>query len=433
MPTVLVVDDEPEIRTSLRGILAEEGLRVLEAEDGRQALDVINRENPELVILDVWMPEVDGLQLLQQLHETVAAPAVIMISGHGNIETAVKATKLGAFDFIEKPFSLDGLLRVVNRALDHHAASQRVADSGTATDDDRGPEQVAESAEPLATAGRRAHRWTERTLARSVVVSGTGLHSGVKTGLILQPLPPGSGILFTSLSTDATVPAHVDFVDSTGYATTLHRNGVTAKTVEHLLGTLHAYRVTNLLVKMQGEVPTMDGSAVDFCRLIDGVGLVDQGGAVEEIVINRRIIIGTEGEEFIAVDPADQFGISYTLVYPHPVGVQQYTYIYDGPESFRDTIAPARTFGFLRDMKQLAAMGLASGGRLDNCILIDDEKVVNTTLRFPDEFVRHKILDIMGDLYLLGRPIRGMITARKTGHSDNIALLREIKKTIGLQ
>ncbi len=433
MATVLVVDDEPEIRTSLRGILAEEGMRVLEAEDGRQAFDVIQRERPELVILDVWMPEVDGLQLLQQLHGGAPSPAVIMISGHGNIETAVKATKLGAFDFIEKPFSLDGLLRVVNRALDHHAAVRRHAEAGS-SGGNGGHGKTAEAAGPAVGAAAHAQRCSERTIARSVVASGgTGLHSGVKTGLILQPLPPGSGILFTSLSTDATVPAHVDFVDSTGYATTLHRSGVTAKTVEHLLATLHAYRVTNLLVKMQGEVPTMDGSAVEFCRLIENVGLVDQGGEVEEIVINRRITLGTAGEEFIAIEPADGFAISYTLVYPHPVGIQQYTYVHDGPASFRAAIAPARTFGFLRDMKQLAAMGLASGGRLDNCILIDDEKVVNTALRFPDEFVRHKILDIMGDMYLLGRPIRGMITARKTGHSDNIALLREIKKTIGLQ
>jgi UDP-3-O-acyl N-acetylglucosamine deacetylase len=430
MATILVVDDEPEIRTSLRGILAEEGMRVLEAEDGRQALDVIQREHPELVILDVWMPEVDGLQLLQRLHGDTPSPAVIMISGHGNIETAVKATKLGAFDFIEKPFSLDGLLRVVNRALDHHAAVRRHAEAATLGTN--GHEETAEAMSPAVDCAPHTLRWNERTIARSVVASGTGLHSGVKTGLILQPLPPGSGILFTSLSTDATVPAHVDFVDSTGYATTLHRNGVTAKTVEHLLATLHAYRVTNLLVKMQGEVPTMDGSAIEFCRLIENVGLVDQGGEVDEIVINRRISMGTAGEEFIAIEPAAAFGVSYTLVYPHPVGIQQYTYIYEGPESFREAIAPARTFGFLRDMKQLAAMGLASGGRLDNCILIDDEKVVNTTLRFPDEFVRHKILDIMGDMYLLGRPIRGLITARKTGHSDNIALLREIKKTIGL-
>jgi UDP-3-O-[3-hydroxymyristoyl] N-acetylglucosamine deacetylase len=431
MATVLVVDDEPEIRSSLRGILAEEGLRVLEAEDGRQAIDLIRRESPELVILDIWMPEVDGLQLLQQLHDDAPAPAVIMISGHGNIETAVKATKLGAFDFIEKPFSLDGLLRVVNRALDHHAASLRGVE--------RPPMQpavgAAETADAVATPGpmRRPQTWGERTIARSVVASGTGLHSGVKTGLILQPLPPASGILFTSLSTDTTVPAHLDWVDSTGYATTLHRNGVTAKTVEHLLATLHAYRITNLLVKMQGEVPIMDGSAIEFCRLIENAGVVEQGGTVEEIVIHQRIAVESPGGESIAVEPADCFGIAYELVYPHPVGLQQYTYIHDGAASFRDEIAPARTFGFLRDMKQLAAMGLASGGRLDNCILIDDEKVVNTALRFPDEFARHKILDIMGDAYLLARPLRGMLRARMTGHSDNIALLREIRKTMGLR
>jgi UDP-3-O-acyl-N-acetylglucosamine deacetylase len=160
--------------------------------------------------------------------------------------------------------------------------------------------------------------------------------------------------------------------------------------------------------------------------------VVEQEGMVEEIAINRRIAVGTEDGEAIAIEPADCFGISYTLLYPHPVGLQQYTYLHSGPQSFRDEIAPARTFAFLRDMKQLAAMGLASGGRLDNCVLIDDEKVVNTALHFPDEFARHKILDIMGDVYLLGRPLRGMITARMTGHSDNIALLREIQRALGL-
>jgi UDP-3-O-[3-hydroxymyristoyl] N-acetylglucosamine deacetylase len=431
MATVLVVDDEPQIRTSLRGILAEEGLRVLEAEDGRQALEVIQRENPELVILDIWMPDIDGLQVLQQLHGDQPAPAVIMISGHGNIEAAVKATKLGAFDFIEKPFSLDGLLRVVNRALDHHAAIRRRGVAVVAADNEAAPAGL----ETVATVSHHtapAPHWSERTIGRSMVASGHGLHSGAKTGLILQPLPPGSGIQFTGLSTDETVPAYIDWVDSTGYATTLHRNGITAKTVEHLLATLYAYGITNLLIKMQAEIPVMDGSAIEFCRLIEGAGVVEQGGTVEEIVINQRIVIGKDNGESIAIEPADVFGISYRLEYPHPVGTQEYTYVHRSAQSFRDEIAPARTFGFLHEMKQLAAMGLANGGRLDNCILIDEEKVVNTTLRFPDEFVRHKILDIMGDTYLLGRPLRGMITARKTGHSDNIALLREIKRTMGL-
>jgi UDP-3-O-[3-hydroxymyristoyl] N-acetylglucosamine deacetylase len=432
MATVLVVDDEAQIRASLRGILAEEGLRVLEAEDGRQALDLIWRENPELVILDIWMPEMDGLQLLQQLQAIAPPPEVVMISGHGNIETAVKATKLGAFDFIEKPFSLDGLLRVVKRALDHHAAVLRRSGAAPAPNGAGAAAMPGEAAEAHTPPAPHTHRWRERTIGRSVVASGQGLHSGVKTGLILQPLPPGSGILFTSLSTDETVPAQLQCVDSTGYATTLHRNGMTVRTIEHLMATLHAYRITNLLVKMQGEVPIMDGSAVAFCQLIDSAGVADQEATIEEIVINRRIMVGKDGGESIAIEPADCFGITYTLLYPQPVGLQEYTYVHSGPQSFREEIAPARTFGFLRDMQQLAAMGLASGGRLDNCVLIDDEKVVNTALRFPDEFARHKILDIMGDAYLLGRPLRGMVTARMTGHSDNIALLREVQRVMGL-
>lgn len=427
MPTVLVVDDEPEIRASVRGILTDEGLRVVEAADGRQALELIRDERPELVILDVWMPDVDGLQFLRELQGREDAPEVIMISGHGTIETAVQATKLGAFDFIEKPFSLEGLVRVVNRALDHRAASSRQP-AGRAA----GP------CGPGADAGRRgagrcgAPHWPERTIARSVVASGRGLHTGTKTGLILQPLPPRSGILFTSLSSDECVPAHLDWVDSTGYSTTLYRHGVRAKTVEHLLATLHAYGITNLLVKMQEETPIMDGSAIDFCTLLESAGVTEQEGTVEALVIHRPIQVGDPDGEFIRIEPLDGFAVSYTLRYPPPVGEQHYTYVHRGPESFRAEIAPARTFGFLRDMKAMAAMGLANGGRLDNCILIDDEKVVNTTLRFPEELARHKILDIMGDMYLLGRPLRGMITARMTGHSDNIALLREIRRAAGL-
>jgi len=432
MATVLVVDDEAQIRTSLHGILADEGLRVLEAEDGRQALSIVCEHKPELVILDIWMPEMDGLELLRQLQTTASPPEVVMISGHGNIETAVKATKLGAFDFIEKPFSLDGLLRVVNRALDHHQTMLRRGEapaSRTAASDESGQREVSPLPHPVADA---AQRWKERSIGRSVVASGQGLHSGVKTGLILQPLPPGSGILFTTLSVDDTVPAQLECVDSTGYATTLHRNGVSVRTVEHLMAALHAYRITNLLVKLQGEVPIMDGSAMSFCDLIDSAGTVDQEGTIEEIVIDRRIVVGREDAESISVEPADYFGIAYTLRYPPPIGLQQYTYIHTGPDAFREQIAPARTFGFVRDMKQLAAMGLASGGRLDNCVLIDDEKIVNTSLRFADECARHKILDIMGDVYLLGRPLRGLITARMTGHSDNIALLRDIQKTLGV-
>ena len=204
---------------------------------------------------------------------------------------------------------------------------------------------------------------------------------------------------------------------------------MTVATVEHLLATLHAFGITNILIKVQAEVPAMDGSAVEFCRLLESAGIEDQPGEVEVIAIDRTLTAGGDGQEgeSISIEPADDFSISYTLLYPEPVGRQEYTYVHRGPESYKEEIAPARTFGFVKDMKAMAAMGLASGGRLDNCVLIDDEKVVNTALRFPEEMARHKILDIMGDFYLLGRPIQGRIIARMTGHADNIALLRKVR------
>lgn len=419
MATVLVVDDESEIRASLRGVLGDEGLRVLEADDGGQALHLVRTEHPELVLLDVWMPAVDGIELLRRLQEEPERPQVIMISGHGSIETAVQATKLGAFDFIEKPFSIDALLAVVNRALEQHA----LRDGG----------QAAAHGAPRPALNGHVRTVPERTLRKAVIASGHGLHTGVKSGLILNPAPAGRGITFANVTSGASVPAHLDYVDSTGYATSLHGGDMTVATVEHLLATLHCYGVTNAVIKVQSEVPAMDGSALEFCKLIEQAGLEDQGGGIEPIVIQEPLHVGGRGpdEEGISIEPADGFSVEYTLIYPPPVGRQQYTYVHRGGESFKAEIAPARTFGFMRDMQALSSMGLASGGRLDNFILIDDEKVVNTQLRFPEELARHKILDILGDLYLLGRPLRGRVVARKTGHSDNIALLRQIQAAYG--
>jgi UDP-3-O-acyl N-acetylglucosamine deacetylase len=267
-----------------------------------------------------------------------------------------------------------------------------------------------------------------------MVVNGQGLHSGVRTGLILQPLPPGSGILFESITSGETVPALIDHVDSTGYATTLVRGGMVAKTVEHLMAALHAYGITNLLVKMQAEVPILDGSAAELCALLADGEVVEQPETVDEVVVDRRYAVGSDDldEKGISIEPADAFEVRYTLEYPAPIGRQEYEFRLTGPEAFVEQIAPARTFGFVKEIETLEQMGLANGGRLNNFILVGDEGVVNAPLRFPDEFVRHKILDIMGDFYLLGRPIRGRVVARKTGHSDNAALLRLLRERFGL-
>jgi UDP-3-O-[3-hydroxymyristoyl] N-acetylglucosamine deacetylase len=419
--TILVVDDEEKIRRTLRGVLADEGFEVMEAADGRAALDLIENQAPRLAIVDVWMPAVDGIELVRRMKEQAPSVPIIVISGHGTIETAVRVIRLGAFDFLEKPFQLDTLLRVVNRALGETVAA--TTDLHTAA--------AAASGVPALAPPRRL---PQRTIARSVLINGHGLHSGVRTGLILQPLPPGSGIVFGGIALDETVPALIDYVDATGYATTLARNGMVARTVEHLMAALHAHGVSNLLVKMHAEVPILDGSALELCQLLDEGGIAEQPDTLEELVIDRRYAVGSEDDEGkgIAIEPADAFEVHYTLEYPPPIGRQSYEFRLTGPEAFRREIAPARTFGFVKEIETLERMGLAGGGRLNNTILVGDEGVVNAPLRFPDEFVRHKILDIVGDFYLLGRPIRGRITARRTGHSDNAELLRVLRQRFGL-
>jgi len=413
--TILIVDDETQIRTTLRGILSDEGYRVLDADDAHKALNVIAFQRPDLVILDIWMPHMDGIELLGQLKTREPELPIIVVSGHGTIETAVRATKLGASDFIEKPFSLETLLRSVRRAMRKEANE----DSGV----------VTPPLAPLAQASVETRRRIRaRTIAQSVVVQGQGLHSGARTGVILQPLPPGSGILFNPLSADMAIPASVDYVESTGYATCLRRGDVVAKTVEHLLSAFHGYGITNVLVKMQGEIPILDGSATEFCQLLENAGLIEQPEEIDEIRIDQVYSVGKPGAgKFVRIEPAEGFEIHYTLIYPDPVGRQEYHYLHQNADSYRYEIAPARTFGFLKEIRALEEMGLANGGRLNNCILIGEQGVINPPLRFADELVRHKILDLMGDLYLLGRPLRGKITACRTGHTDNVALVRAIR------
>jgi UDP-3-O-[3-hydroxymyristoyl] N-acetylglucosamine deacetylase len=419
MKRILVVDDEEQIRASLRGVLSDEGFAVIEAGDGRRARELLAAGAPDLVILDVWLPEIDGITLLEEIKSTHPNLPVIIICGHANIEAAVRATRLGAADFIEKPFSLEALLASIERALGQGDASAEKSSAGS--DDGSAASARASHVAP----GEAGYR-PQRTIGKSVVASGHGLHSGIRTGVILHPMPPDTGIVFQSLATEKSVPALVDFADSTGYATTLFRNGFGAKTVEHLLATMLGYGVTNLLVKMENEVPALDGSALEFCRLVEEAGVVDQPGpGITTYVVERRFSI-EEGQSRIAVEPYEGFAIDYTLDYPAPVGQQHYVFDYQGPESFRDQLAPARTFGFVHEFTRLAAAGLAAGGRLDNCVLIGEDGVINGELRFPDEFVRHKILDVMGDFSLLGRPLRGRIVARATGHRHNVAMVREL-------
>jgi UDP-3-O-[3-hydroxymyristoyl] N-acetylglucosamine deacetylase len=417
--TVLVVDDEERIRFSLRGILSDEGFRVVDTGHAPAVMELIERESPALVLLDVWMPDIDGIELLRRIKSERPRVAVIMISGHANIQAAVAATRLGAADFIQKPFSVSGLLASISRVLDGGSAGPATA---AAVADE-------ESAAFHASAAPAHGVVAQRTIGRSTVLGGQGLHTGLRTGVILHPAPPGFGIVFASLADESQIAACLENVADSRYNTTLSAGGRSVRTIEHLMSALHAFRITNLLIKTDDEVPALDGSAAEFCRQLAEVGVRKQGATVEPIRIAEPIVIGDEGRgrEFIKIEPASRLAIDYTLEYPPPIGIQRVHFELSSPEAYAREIAPARTFGLVREFTALSEKGLASGGRLDNVILVDDEKVINTTLRFPDEFARHKVLDMMGDLYLLGRPIEGHITASKTGHSDNLALLKAIR------
>lgn len=420
--TILVVDDEEKIRSTLRGVLSDEGYRVLDTDGSPNVLDMVAVQRPRLVLLDIWMPQVDGIELLERLKAQEPELPVIVMSGHGTIETAVRATKLGAADFIEKPFSLETLLRSVHRATGRSTVGN-LPDNGAAFGREEGY--------PVS---YRQRQQRARTIKQRVVIHGHGLHSGVRTGVILHPLPPGSGIVFSAISApDVMIPATVDYVDSTGYATSLCRDGVTAQTIEHLMSALHSYGLTNVLIKMQGEIPILDGSALEFCKLLEGAGIAEQAEKIEPVNIDKIYRVGDpRSGKFLQIEPADHFEVHYILKYPEPVGCQECHYIHRDLQSYREDIAPARTFGFVKDIQMLEQMGLANGGRLNNCILIGEQGVINPPLRFPDELVRHKILDLLGDLYLLGRPVYGKVTASCTGHTDNIALVRMIREGVKL-
>jgi UDP-3-O-acyl N-acetylglucosamine deacetylase len=444
---VLIVDDEERVVQSIAGVLEDEGFRVAKAKSGEEAIKVFQQEEPDVTLLDIWMPGMDGIEVLKRLKWIAPECQVIMVSGHATISTAMTAVKLGAFDFIEKPLSLDLLLMTIRRALDHQKELLTVQRSGEIVTEEPfqdkkifPKEMVGELTGPPLASIREAISLTkevvkrkgtsllpQRTLKQSMVLYGTGLHSGKKTGLLLQPLPPHSGILFGNISSDDVVPAHLDYVQTTEFATSLKKGRAIAKTVEHLMAVLHAYHITNLMVKMIEEIPIMDGSASEFCKIVEEAGVEEQEERVDELIIDRRLEIVYKNKSLI-IEPAEVFSVHFFLDYPPPIGEQTFDFTLENEEAFRDQIAPARTFGFLKDIEMLERMGMGGGGRLHNFILLDDGKIVNTELRFPDEFVRHKILDLIGDFYLLNRPVRGKVTARLTGHTENITLMMKIQE-----
>jgi len=259
---------------------------------------------------------------------------------------------------------------------------------------------------------------SQRTLRRQVSCAGIGLHSGNKVTLSLKPAPANSGIRFrrTDLG-NLEIPATVAHLAGVHYATGLAHNEGSVETVEHLLAALVSLGIDNVLVELNyPEVPIMDGSASPFVYLIQEAGIKPLGVPKRVIRVLEPIEL-SRGDKRIALYPCDHFKITYSISFDHPLLRHQARTVSISEESFVEQIAPARTFGFLKEVELLRQHGLALGGSLDNAIVIGETGVLNNQLRFEDEFVRHKILDAIGDLALLGYPVMGHLVAHRGGHA----------------
>jgi UDP-3-O-[3-hydroxymyristoyl] N-acetylglucosamine deacetylase len=257
-----------------------------------------------------------------------------------------------------------------------------------------------------------------KTINAQVSITGIGLHSGIYTKVELHPAPAGNGITFVRADLGGLrIPALQASTTALDYATTVGKDDVAVGTVEHLLSAVMACGITDLDINIDGpEVPIIDGSALPFMHLIDAAGVRPLDAGVEALRIVEPIEV-VDGDKCIRIVPSNRLVLKYRIDFPHAaIGKQSFHFDFEH-DNFLRKIAPARTFGFMRDVEKLRAAGLARGGSVENCIVLDDSGIVNGPLRFRDEFVRHKILDLLGDLALIGRPVIGEITATRAGHA----------------
>ena len=270
-------------------------------------------------------------------------------------------------------------------------------------------------------------RVQRKTIHANVSITGIGLHSGIYTRVELRPAHAGSGITFVRADLHGLrIPALQASTTALDYATTVGKDDVSVGTVEHLLSAIMACGITDVDVHIDGpEVPIVDGSALPFMHLIDAAGVRALGAEIPVLRIKQPIEV-VDGEKSIRIAPANRLVLKYKIDFDHPVIGKEAFHFDFGHDDFLRKIAPARTFGFMRDVEKMRAAGLARGGSVENCIVLDDRGVVSGPLRFRDEFVRHKILDLVGDLALIGRPIVGEITAHRAGHALHSRFIEKV-------
>jgi UDP-3-O-[3-hydroxymyristoyl] N-acetylglucosamine deacetylase len=271
----------------------------------------------------------------------------------------------------------------------------------------------------------------QRTLKAAIRTTGVGLHTGARVEINLRPAAPDTGVVFhrIDLATPVSIPSRAENVRDTRLSSTLRLDGASVSTVEHLMSALAGLGVDNLHVDVAGpEIPIMDGSAFPFVFLLQSAGIVEQPAVKQYLRVDAPVEVH-DGDKWARFEPFAGFKLDFTIDFPHPVfGSENRHVVVDFAEhSYVKEVARARTFGFMQDVEALRAAGLALGGSLHNAIVLDETRVLNSEgLRFDNEFVRHKVLDAIGDLYLLGHPLIGQYTAFKPGHALNNALARAL-------
>ena len=270
----------------------------------------------------------------------------------------------------------------------------------------------------------------QRTLSKSIKVSGIGLHTGANVNLVLESAPSNTGYIFIRTDLDNfEVPASAEYISHCSYATTLLRKGVVLSTCEHLLSALLGTGIDNCFIKLDNiEVPILDGSSRDFVDLIENAGFKKQNAPRRYFRVKKRVKIERDNRK-MSVEPSDKFEIECLIDFTHPfINHQKFNFILDDG-SFSKEIASARTFGFTTEIETLRKAKLVQGGSLDNAIVLTKKGMLNKNpLRFKDEFVRHKVLDIIGDLALLGMPMLGKVIAERSGHSIHADLVSKLLK-----
>lgn len=269
----------------------------------------------------------------------------------------------------------------------------------------------------------------QRTLKNSVKATGVGLHTGEKVYLTLRPAPVDNGIVFRRVDLNPVVElkADAELVHDTRLSTCLEADGARVATIEHLMSAFAGLGIDNAIIDLtSSEVPIMDGSAGTFIFLLQSAGIVEQSAAKQFIRVKKTIEV-KDGDKWVRFDPFNGYKLNFTINFAHPVfaSTKQEVTVDLGEHSYIKEVSRARTFGFMHDVENMRAQGLALGGNLDNAIVMDEYRVINPDgLRSDDEFVKHKVLDAIGDLYLLGHPLIGAFSGYKSGHALNNALLR---------